>query len=281
LKKDCYSLYKIENIKRAKIDSDYMGEVIEDNKDLIWHSFHKYIGNTLSMINDCGMSKEDIEQIGKIGFIKAIRAFDPNRGYKFSSFGVVAIVREIRHVMRSNYGIIKIPRSGQVLLKTLKDIEADLGYTPSIEELSILMNISEKRVKEIQKADIHFDSMNEPPVGDFSVADKLDSGERVDKIIEEKILLDKMMAAVREKASELEIKILKDQVNDKSQIMTAMKLNISQMRVSRVVASIREILNNDYDDWNSSKEECVKEPIPEQSDELPTDRVIRWRERKN
>lgn len=106
LDKEYYSLYKMSNIERCKVDQQYLGDVMLVNENLIWHSIIKYIGYPDRVAEFNQLEKEDLFQLGSIGFIKAIRSFDTERGVKFSSFAVTAILREIKCYLRDNTGLI-------------------------------------------------------------------------------------------------------------------------------------------------------------------------------
>jgi RNA polymerase sporulation-specific sigma factor len=118
--KDYYSLYKMSNIDKCKTDSDYLGEAVVANENLIWHSIHKYVGKPEALARNNGIEKDDIFQLGRMGFIKAMKAFDTTRGIKFSSFAVTAIVREVRCFIRDSASIIRLSRTAHSLLNDKK-----------------------------------------------------------------------------------------------------------------------------------------------------------------
>ena len=126
----------MENIERCKVDESYLGDVLLVNEDLIWHSVHKYIGKPEVIIANNCIDKDDILQLGRLGFIKSIYAFETSRGIKFSSFSVTAIVREIRCFLRDSGSIIRPTRTANELIHKINRIDKELGYTPPIEELA-------------------------------------------------------------------------------------------------------------------------------------------------
>lgn len=242
--KDLYSLYNMSNIERAKNDNEYLGELIENNVNLIWHAIHKYINISNNVLETCGVTRDDLLQLGKIGFIKAIRAFDTTRGVKFSSFAVVAIVREIRYFLRSNFSIIKVPRTVQALITNIKNLEADLGYLPPPKDLAAFFGTTEKRIKQVLKVGEFIKSIDESS-DNMNYANNIESNERVDLAVEDKLFIDTIIETVKEKLTDIEMEILKLQLSGNNQCDTARDLGISNMKVSRTVHKIRSILESE------------------------------------
>jgi RNA polymerase sigma-B factor len=54
---------------------------------------------------------EDLVQVGSIGLIRAVEAFDPTRGVSLSTFAVPFIGGAIRHELRDRQHLLRIPRS--------------------------------------------------------------------------------------------------------------------------------------------------------------------------
>lgn len=239
-----YSLYDMENIEKAKQDPDYLGRILEKNKNLIWHSIHKYVRTSQNYLHACGMTNDDLYQVGCIGFMKAIKAFDTKRGIKFSSFAAITIAREVRHFMRSNYSVINISRGAQQLLAEIKDIEAELGYIPPVNVLAELLNVSEKRVTQVLKVSGFIKSLDEVNSFDMEYSEFVESDEKVDMNVEDKIYIDRLLECVKDKLNDTEIKVLKLQLSGNNQSDTAKDLGVSNMKVSRIVQKIREILKD-------------------------------------
>ena len=57
-----------------------------------------------------GLSLEDLRQIGCLGLVKAVDAFDPARGGQLSSFAVPYIRGAIQRELRDRHSIIRVPR---------------------------------------------------------------------------------------------------------------------------------------------------------------------------
>lgn len=98
-----YSLTCWENLERCQVDREYLGELLLVHEDLIWRSIHKYVGKPEMIARAYCLDKEDILQLGRLGMIKAVRAFDTGRGVRFSSFAVKVIAREVKCFLQ-DYG---------------------------------------------------------------------------------------------------------------------------------------------------------------------------------
>lgn len=250
--KDYYSLYSMDNIERAKVDEDYLGDIILVNENLIWHSVHKYIGKPETIVANNCVEKDDILQLGRLGFIKSIYAFDTTRGIKFSSFAVTAIVREIRCFLRDSGSIIRPTRTANELMYKIAKIEQDLGYKPSAEELADILGEKLDKVSKALKIGRAVKYLDEPisaggdgTHGTCSLLDFVE-GNKFDIEIDvvDKIYVDSIIDAIRDTLSDKEVSIVKKRISGLNQTQTAKKENVSQMRVSRVIKKVAKILEN-------------------------------------
>ena len=73
-------------------------------------------------------------------------------------------------------------------------------------------------------------------------ADTIESGDNVDLSVEDKLYIEKLIDIVKDKLSETELNILKLQLSGNNQSDTAKDIGISNMKVSRTIQKIREIL---------------------------------------
>jgi RNA polymerase sigma-B factor len=58
-----------------------------------------------------GLNFEDLRQVGCLGLIRAVEAFDPARGVRFSSFAVPFIRGAMQHEIRDRQALLRLPRS--------------------------------------------------------------------------------------------------------------------------------------------------------------------------
>ncbi len=83
---------------------------------------------------NCGLSKEDMLQLGSIGLLQALRRFDPDRGLCFSTYAVPLIAGEIRRFLRDD-GMVKFSREAKSLALKIERVRREQGDL-TVEELS-------------------------------------------------------------------------------------------------------------------------------------------------
>ena len=133
----------MEYIKKAQNgDKDAMAKLVEDNQGLVWNIVRRFLGR--------GYEKEDIYQIGCMGFIKAIRRFDVNFEVQLSTYAVPYILGEIKKFLRDD-GPVKVSRSLKELNVKINELQKE--YAKEGKELS-LIEIS--KILKVPKEDIVF-----------------------------------------------------------------------------------------------------------------------------
>lgn len=98
-----------------------------------------------------GIDYDDLYSAGCLGLLKAVKAFDSDRGVKFSTYAVPVILGEIKRLFRDG-GTLKVSRSLKELSLKLQRICQDFmqreGREPAISELSALTGESETDISE-------------------------------------------------------------------------------------------------------------------------------------
>ena len=121
-----------ELIKRSKNgDSEATDVLVNGNFPLIKAIVKSYLNK--------GVEYDDLYQIGCVGFLKAIKNFNPKFDVKFSTYAVPMIAGEIKRFLRDD-GMIKVSRSIKTLAIKLKAFIENKkqhgGESPTIEELA-------------------------------------------------------------------------------------------------------------------------------------------------
>jgi len=100
-----------------------------------------------------GMSLLDLIDEGNIGLIEAVERFDYARGCRFSTYGTWWIRQAIIKSLADKGRVIRIPVHMLNTIKkcyfVAKHLTQELGRDPSSEEIASYMNVSARRVDEI------------------------------------------------------------------------------------------------------------------------------------
>jgi RNA polymerase sigma-B factor len=87
-----------------------------------------------------GESFEDLLQVGTIGLIGAVDAFERRRGCPFGAYAATRIRGEIRRHLRDRAAPVRVPRRVQaqaaLLRRADRDLSARLGRAPRVAELA-------------------------------------------------------------------------------------------------------------------------------------------------
>ena len=115
----------------------------EENLGLVHLCANKFRGR--------GIEYEDLYSAGCEGLLKAVKAFDPDRGAKFSTYAVPVILGEIKRLFRDG-GTIRVSRSLKELSMRLQKICEDFRHNemrePTVSELAEFSGESESDVAE-------------------------------------------------------------------------------------------------------------------------------------
>ena len=121
--------------------------LVEDNLGLVGALARRFIGK--------GIEYEDLYSAGSLGLCKAAKRFDKTKGFAFSTYAVPVILGEIKALFRDG-GAVKVSRSVKELSVKITKItatySAEKGRSPTVSELSLVLNVSPEQITEALNA---------------------------------------------------------------------------------------------------------------------------------
>lgn len=227
----------IEKIKLAQEgNKEVLNELVKDNFGLVYSISKRFYNR--------GYEAEDINQIGAIGLIKAIKKFDFSYNVALSTFAVAYIIGEIKRFLRDD-GPIKVSRE-------LKKIATQIGEERRLNEKITIKELAEKLGVGEDEIILALETNNAPESLESKIdedglclMDRLKSNDEG----EEKIVRNIALLECLKRLDERERKIIYLRYfKSKTQKDVADAIGMSQVQISRLESKILKSLKNELID---------------------------------
>ena len=179
------------------------------------------------------MEPEDLYQLGCLGFLKAVRGFDPSYGTQFSTYAVPKIAGEIRRFLRDD-GAVKVSRGlkerGTALRSARSRLCGELGREPVLSELAQATGLTPEEIAAAETATEPVVSL-QSETGDGLTLEGVLSGGEMEEGLVERLALRTAIERLPERERQV---LLLRYYRGMTQAVAARVLGVSQVQVSRL-----------------------------------------------
>ena len=145
LGKGTFKSYERDDLKTRVADGEKARKrLIEMNLRLVISVARRYVGR--------GLPLEDLIQEGNLGLFRAVEKYDPERGWRFSTYAYWWIRQGVTRAIADQSRTIRMPvHTGQLLTRlseVRRQLEQRIGRDPTPAEIAAETGVSEERIRE-------------------------------------------------------------------------------------------------------------------------------------
>src|SRR6266542_1048131 len=99
------------------------------------------------------VSLEDLRQVARLGLVKAVDRYEPERANPFIPYAVATVIGEIKRYLRDTSWRLRVPRGTKDLAlrlcRAIDELPQQLGHSPTVAELAEHLGISQMHVSRL------------------------------------------------------------------------------------------------------------------------------------
>ncbi|WP_211236794.1 RNA polymerase sigma factor RpoS [Chitinimonas koreensis] len=148
------------SLARRVVQGDFAArqKMIEHNLRLVVNIAKHYINR--------GMALLDLIEEGNIGLMHALEKFDPERGFRFSTYATWWIRQSIERAIMNQSRTIRLPvhviKELNVYLRAQRHLEAQMGREPTMEEIAYQVDKPVEEVRRVMNLNERMASLDAP-----------------------------------------------------------------------------------------------------------------------